>query len=139
MGRVRKESFLTFFVFGARQHTQKDECLQLSFMQGIHEHCKVSGSAHKECKHPDIEEYRANANTRSARQSPVTFEQPLVPLENDTISVDQTVPKQEVIVQEGAFVQERQQPEKEKEDQDVTEIESISAQYLQYQQDFADY
>jgi hypothetical protein len=81
----------------------------------------------KNCKHPDIEEYRANANTRSARQSPVTFEQALVPLENDTISADQTVLNQEVIVQEGAFVQERQQPEKEKEDQEFTEIESNSS------------
>lgn len=80
----------------------------------------------KNCKHPDIEEYRANANTRSARQSPVTFEQALVPLENDTISADQTVLNQEVIVQEGAFVQEIQQPEKEKEDQEFTEINRIA-------------
>jgi hypothetical protein len=56
----------------------------------------------KNCKHPDIEEYRANANTRSARQSPVVFEQALVPLEND-ISMEQTVPNQEIL----SFVQER--------------------------------
>jgi hypothetical protein len=68
----------------------------------------------------------------SARQSPIVFEQALVSLDND-IFAEQTVPNQESIVQEGAFVPERQQTDKEMEDQDVTEIESIRAQCLQYQ------